>query len=189
MQHWWTAPVTRPRCGCCRFFSSCTSSIILIAPASRMRRSECLATWGSATACLVWAWASSLSVTWRCRFRGRCWRRTGARGLRSRDRNVSRPGVQRPRVWSGRGRLLYRLPGAADSGVAAGGELERAENDLGVDGDVGIADGTDGLSAYADAALPGAIFARACRGELFSGGDRLSEPLVHPERQGEGDRK
>src|ERR1700739_1585089 len=56
MQHWWTAPVTRPRCGCCRFSSSCTSSIILIAPASRMRRAECLATWGSRIACLAWAW-------------------------------------------------------------------------------------------------------------------------------------
>src|ERR1039457_5871476 len=102
------------------------------------------------------------------------------------DRNVSRPGVQRPRVWPGRGRVLYRLPGAADSGVAAGGELERAENDSRVDGGVGIADGADGPGAYSDAALPGAIFAGAGGGELFSGGDGLCEPLVHPERQGEG---
>src|ERR1019366_8351291 len=102
------------------------------------------------------------------------------------DRNVSRPGVQRPRVWPGRGRVLYRLPGAADSGVAAGGELERAENDLGVDGGLGISDGAYGDGAYADAALPGAILTGAGGGELFSGGDGLCESLVHPERQGEG---
>ena len=36
------------------------------------------------------------------------------------------------------------------------------------------------------AALWGAIFAGAGRGELFSGGDGLFEPLVHPEGPGEG---
>src|ERR1700739_1585090 len=86
----------------------------------------------------------------------------------------------------GVGVVRYRLPGAADSGVAAGGELERAENDSRVDGGVGIADGADGPGVYADAALPGAIFAGAGRGELFSGGVGLSEPLVHPEGPSEG---
>ena len=57
-------------------------------------------------------------------------------------------GIQRPRVWFGRGHFFHQLCGLADSRRPAGGALERPADDLRHHDRVGIADGADGAGAH-----------------------------------------